>query len=304
MTRMLRTVAFLLLALAALSAAASIQLDIPTRKQWNNRNGYCGECCVQQAALYFGTYVSQYRVRQIIDPTQKQDVWIPEHAKPVFAALRLTYVRWKSSQPVPQYQPYLVWIKGHLQQGHPVIFDVFVQGMDDPAYDHIMLATGFTSADTTAYHASDRLVFHDNYWDQRYSRLFGTLYDTRDMTGNGDVYEYCIPRDVDRGCAVTGIRDDSGKTKRVIVKVDRWSEPNVTKGIPPVTLNATLTMYGLTAGASYALLRYDDYTKVPTDNYLSSAYSKKTVFVAAGSEKTLSDQFLSDGLAIYRCVPN
>ena len=100
----------LMVALAALSAAASVRLDIPPRRQWDNRNGYCGECCVQQAALFYGAYVSQYRVRAIVDPTQAQDVWIPEHARRVFAALRLTYVRWNSDQAQPQYKAHLVWI--------------------------------------------------------------------------------------------------------------------------------------------------------------------------------------------------
>lgn len=303
MNRLRRVGLSLVLALAALSAAASIQLDIPPRKQWDNKNGYCGECCIQQAALYFGAYISQYRAREIIDPTQRQDVWVPENSGPIFDALRLNVENWNSNRAQPQYKSYLVWIKGHLQQGHPVLFDVFVQEGEEPTYDHIMLATGFTSADTTAYHSSDRLIFNDNYWTSPYNRLFGSLPDTRSMSGNGAVYEYCIPRNIDYGAAVTGIKDSSGKARRVIVKVNRWSEPNVGKGVPPVLLTATVKVYGLTVGKSYALLRYDDYRQVPTSNYLSSAYTAKTVFKAAKSGQIFSDQFMSDDCVIYRCVP-
>jgi len=78
------------MALAALWARASLQLDIPPRAQWQNNNGYCGECSIQQCALYFGVYVSQFRAREIIDPTQEQDVLIPRNSGRVFDALRLT----------------------------------------------------------------------------------------------------------------------------------------------------------------------------------------------------------------------
>ncbi len=303
MKRSVGTAFGLVLALTAFSAAASIQLNIPPRKQWDNNQGYCGECSIQQIALYFGTYISQYRAREIIDPTQQQDVWVPENSGPIFKALRLKCEIWDSTRMKPQYKAYLVWAKGHLQQGHPVIIDVFVQGGGDLTYDHIVPATGFSSVDATTYHANDRLIFNDNYWGQPYNRLFGSMYDTRAMTGNGNVYEYCIPRDVDYGCAVTGVKDSSGTTKPVSLTVDRWSEPNISKGAKPVVMTAKVKVRALTVGTSYALLRYDDYHKVPIDHYLTSSFSRKTVFKATGTSQSFSDQFMSDRVVIYRCVP-
>jgi hypothetical protein len=280
-----------------------MQLDLPPRRQWDNNNGYCGETSIQQAALYFGTYISQYRAREIIDPTQQQDVWVPDNSGPIFAALGLSYSTWDSNQSTPQYQAYLVWIKSHLQQGHPVIFDVFVQGESDPAYDHIMIASGFTSTDTTTYHTTDTLTFNDNYETTPYTRTFGSLWDTRAMSGNGAVYEYCIPRDTDYGAAVTGIKDSSGTALPVSLKVNRWNEPNISQGASPVTLMATVRVSSVTAGQSYALLRYDDYHNVPTNNYLTSAYTTCTVFTATGGTYTRADEFMSDRIVIYRCVP-
>lgn len=288
---------------AGLWAHASIQLNIPPREQWDNNNGYCGECSIQQCALFFGTYISQYNAREIIDPTQQQDVWVPDNSGPIFDALRLNYVAWNSNQATPQYQNYLVWTKSHLQQKHPVIIDVYVQGESDPDYDHIIPATGFTSVDTNTYHATDTLVFNDNYATTPYTRTFGTLYDTRAMTGNGAIYEYCIPRDTDYGCAVTGIKDSSGTTLPVYLGVDRWNEPNISQGKSPVQMNATIQISALTTGTAYVLLRYNDYHNVPTNNYLSSAYNSSTTFVATNSTQTLFDKFMSDGTVIYRCVP-
>jgi hypothetical protein len=297
-----RTVS-LALAVVSISAFASIRLDIPPRKQWTNKSGYCGEVCIQQIALYYGAYISQYRIREIIDPTQAQDVWVPENSGPIFKALKFATRTWDSTLATPQYKAYLVWIKGHLQQGHPVIFDVFVQGESDPAYDHIMLATGFTAANAAAYDPADSLIFTDGYWSRPYSRLFGSLHDTRAMSGNGAVYEYCIPKRVDRGCAVLGFKDLSGTALPVSMKIDRWDEPNVTQGAWPAELNATIRVGGLKAGNSYALLRYDDYRRVPKNNYLASAFDRKTVFTASSGSASFSDTVRSDGMAIYRCVP-
>jgi len=294
----------LLWAFAVPAARASIQLDIPPRLQWDNNNGYCGECSIQQIALFFGTYISQYRARAIIDTTQQQDVWVPENSGPIFDALRLAYEAWDTTRPTPQCQPYLVWAKAHLQQGHPVIVDVFVQGESDPAYDHIIPATGFTSVDVTTYHSTDTLVFNDNYASAPYTRTFGSLDDTRAMSGNGAIYEYCIPRISDYGCAVTGIKDDSGTARPVSLKIDRWNEPNISQGASPVQMNATIQVSGLSVGSQYVLLRYNAYQNVPTNNYLSSAYSAATAFVATGSVRTFTDSFMSDATVIYRCVPS
>ena len=290
-------------AVAGLSTHASVDLDIPPRAQWGNNSGYCGECSIQQIALYYGSYISQYRARQIIDPTQIQDALVPANSGPIFDAMRLNYVAWNSNLNAPQYQNYLVWAKSHLAQRHPVIMDVYAQWGSDPDYDHIVPVTGFASADTNAFHAADTLVFHDNYSATPFTRTFGSLYDTRALNGNGATYEYCLPRDIDYGCAVTGINDQSGAALPVSLKVDRWDEPNISLGEAPVKMNATIQVSSLAAGSAYVLLRYDDYHNVPTSNYLTSAYTTATTFVATNNTQTLSDHFMSDGTVIYRCVP-
>lgn len=289
--------------LGAPPVSASVQHDIPPRAQWDDNNGYCGECSIQSIALFFGAYISQYRAREIIDPTQQQDVWVPENSGPIFDALRLNYQTWNSGLATPQYQAYLIWAKTHLQQGHPVIIDVFVKGETSSDYDHIMPATGFTSSTTNTYITSDTLVFNDNYMSTAYTRTFGSLWDTRSMSGNGATYEYCIPRDTDYGCAVTGVKDTSGTLLPVSLKLNRWDEPNLIQGKAPATLTATVRVRSLTTGSSYALLRYNTTSAVPTSGYLSSAYSAMTVFTATNTSHNLADTFLSDKIVIYRCVP-
>ena len=288
-------------------AAASVQLDIPPRLQWDNNNGYCGECSIQQIALYYGTYVSQYRAREIIDPTQHQDIWVPENSSPVFDALRLNYVAWNSGQAAPQYQSFLVWVKSQLQQKHPVVMGFFAQNNSDEAvtnnYDHIVPVTGFSSLDTNGYHSGDTLVFNDNYASAPVIRAFSTLEDNRDMKGNGNDFRFCLPRLIDSGCAVTGIKDASSTALPVSLKVDQWNEPNISQGLAAIPLTATIQVSSLTAGTAYVLLRYNDYHNVPTNDFLTSAFSSATRFVATNSTQAMSDQFRSDATVIYRCVP-
>jgi hypothetical protein len=123
------------------------------------------------------------------------------------------------------------------------------------------------------------------------------------MNGNGATYTYCLPRNVDYGCAVTGIKDDSGTALPVDVAVDQWNEPNLVLSAAPVPMNAVVTIRSLTAGSTYVLLRYNSYQTVPTNNYLASSYSKTTYFSATGATHAINDTFMSDATVIYRCIP-
>ncbi|QHI72349.1 hypothetical protein [Aminipila terrae] len=55
-------------------------------------------------------------------------------------------------------------------------------------------------------------------------------------------------------------------------------------------------------GEKYVLLKYTDYTKVPDSNFINSKADTVKAFSATGSSITLSDSFMSDTLAVYRCV--
>jgi hypothetical protein len=82
-------------------ALASVQFDIPPRLQWDDNSGYCGEVSIGSIALFYGTHISQYRVRAIIDPTQQQDTLVPYNSGPIFDAFRLNYEAWNSNSATP-----------------------------------------------------------------------------------------------------------------------------------------------------------------------------------------------------------
>lgn len=54
------------------TSAYSVQLDMPSRLQWEEYNGYCGETSVQMAALYNGAWISQYAARAAGGGTQRK----------------------------------------------------------------------------------------------------------------------------------------------------------------------------------------------------------------------------------------
>jgi hypothetical protein len=281
-----------------------VRLPIPPRIQWEELSGYCGECSIQQSALYYGSYVSQYACRSIINPNQKRQYLVGVHESKVLPALRLTYSLFDHSKVTqPEYQGYFLWVKQQLNMKRPVMIVCFVSDLQDPQYDHIMLATGFTSIDSTAYHASDKLYFNDNFKTTVVDRSASMLNDNREMLANGSLFDFCVPTDIDYGCAITGIQDSSGAALPVRMELNRNDEPNLIQKKAPVNLSAVLTVSNMQVGKSYALYRYNNYLDVPVRNYASSKYSSVVKFVPKQTTQTFPATILSNGVAIFRCLP-
>jgi len=293
-------------ALPTMAQAATLvsQLPIPSRLQWEELDGYCGECSIQQAALYFGTYVSQYACRGIINTNQLSQLLVAVNAQKVLTALRLTSTEFDYNRTAsPQFLPWFGWVKQHLYLKHPVMIVAYVRGLSDPDYDHIMLATGFTSTDSTTYRATDLLCFNDCFDPLVKTRVASTLNDNRKMRVNGAKYPFCIPTTTCYGCAITGIQDTSLAALPVQVILNTWSEPDIIAGAKPATLNATVSISGLTIGKSYSLYRYNDYRTVPTTNYTKSVYSSVVQFVANSTAATYPVLIPSNSVAVFRCLP-
>lgn len=273
-------------------------LDIPPRLQWENNNGYCGEASIQTAALYYGTYISQNLAREIAG----EELIVSENDDELLDALKLNYDEWDWNASTPQYKDYLIWAKKHLSKGHPVIMTVYVNGMDDPDYDHIVPAVGYKSADITSFNKNDELIFNDLFQKTPFVRTFDSIWDDRSMQRNDSKYEYCIPKDVEYGVAITGVADNNNETVPVSLSIDAWDEPNVTAGENPREVHATIKISSLTEGMNYVMLKYTDYGKVPDQDFLNSQADQIKAFTATGSSVTFRDSFMSNTLAVYRCV--
>lgn len=150
-------------------------------------------------------------------------------------------------------------------------------------------------------------------------RSFASLPDDKHMEGNcakaipqygSNEFYPCVPSDgPDWGFAITGVVEQmTSKTLPLFLAVDRFDEPDMNNPFEkPAKLTGTVTVTGLTGGGAYSILRWDNYTKVPTSTeYLDSSYDYKHDFVAP----TNSDSYqfhdpvpiLSDGASYYRCI--
>lgn len=287
------------------SVGTTVALNIPAREQWPNGGGYCGETSIQSIALFYGAWISQAVVRDVAGG----EVLLGVNDAKALDALHFAHASFSSTASQPQYQGFMQWMKGELALGVPCIYGVYLtDGTNDPDYDHIMPATGVEFLSLATYDPNDRLTFNDNFGD-RLTRDFGTLSGTRASCAFSSTQGGCVPLGVDFGIAVTGIVDAQHVTLPVSVSVPLGTEPNVSKGANASPMTATVTVSRLTVGGHYALLRYDDRTKVPTNasaaEFLASGFTHRTDFTAAQATWTLQDPstFASDGAVYYRCVP-
>jgi len=292
---------FSLLLLCCLKASAQTTtlLAIKPRLQWPNANGYCGETSIQMCGLYYGNYISQTLCRTVAGG----EVLIDVNDTAALAAFSFTYREWDPSATIPQYMNYLNWVKQYLQKKQPVIITVYIKGLSDPDYDHIIPAIGYSAPSVSTYSGTDALTYNSCFDTTSFTRAFSTLYDTRSMNGNGATYDYCIPKNVNYGVAVTGIKDPGRKTKPVHIVLDSLDEPNVSLGASPRIVKAWITADSLTPGSAYALLRYNNYQTVPYTGFSPSTASATVYFTAAGTQVTVKDSFLSNTGVFYRCIP-
>jgi hypothetical protein len=123
------------------------------------------------------------------------------------------------------------------------------------------------------------------------------------VANNSAPFTYYIPQNVDYGVAVTGIKDPAKVTRPVHINLDSIEEPNVSLGVPACLFTATITADSLTAGQTYALLRYNNYLNVPSTGFNPIGANTVVYFTATSVTKTFTDYFMSDSAVFYRCIP-
>lgn len=288
-----------LLSVKQINAQVSCMLNIKPRIQWPNNDGYCGENSIQACGLYYGNYISEGLCRTVAGG----ELLLYVNDTTALEAFSFTYKEWNPNANTPQYTTYLNWVKQYLYNKQPVIIAVYVSGMTDPDYDHIIPAIGFKATSVNTYSATDSLTYNSNFDTVPFTRVFSTLYATRAQAGNSAFFPYYIPKDVDYAVAVTGNKDPNHLTKPVHIDLDSNDEPNVSLGANPCVLKATITADSLTPGQSYALLRYNNYQTVPSLSFSPAGASSVVYFTATATTKILADTFMSNTAVFYRCVP-
>lgn len=297
----MRKILLLLFSICFVDAYSQIstRLAIPPRLQWPNNDGYCGENSIQMCGLYYGNYISEGMCRRVAGG----ELLIYVNDTIALNAFSFTYSEWDPNAATPQYKNYLDWVKGFLYNKQPVIITVYVSGGTDPDYDHIIPAIGFYGKSVNTYTSTDSLTYNTNFDTVPFTTEFSAIYATRAGAGNSAPNPYYIPENTDYGVAVTGIKDPGKVTRPVHITLDSNEEPNVSLGVPPCILRATITCDSLTIGKSYALLRYNEYVKVPSTGFTPSGANSAVYFTASAITHTVIDSFMSDTAVFYRCIP-
>lgn len=293
-------------------------LDLPPRLMWgwgDGLSGYCGSASIQTAALYYGNWLTQDAIRGTTGGhSAKDQVLLGVNAEAAASKMHLNITAWDFNRAQPQADAFLKWSKEGLSAGEPIIFGVFMVGDDDGDYDHIVPMVGFDA---------DTIYFNDLHANQTTSKKIAQLVTSRKgcnrkgvtsmrryhSVQDGSVqFEYCLPKQVDYGMRVHGIVDGGGETLPAKLIMGSWYEPDYSSEDQlhetPVTLGATLRISGLTAGETYAVLRYDSADVVPKSDFLAGAYVDKQTFSASNSEHEMQVSFQSDSTTFYRCVRN
>ena len=299
-------------------------LRLPTRLQWTNAGGFCGETSAQTLALYHGAWVSQgaWRLAGGGGLSVYGQLLIGVSLEGVLTKMGLNHTSWNYFNAAePQYGGFTRWVGAQLAGGASgVIMGVYVtDGNDDPNYDHIVPAVGLSPASSPGGAA---LTYFDLYNLAPQVRPLSSLGASRASCRRSLDAGGCLPAGVDYGTAVTGVLDGTKQMPRVRLAVDRVDEPNWSPVDPsdpdeyrsapekPVALHGTVTVSGLTKGVSYRLMRFASAAKVPkagatAAQYLAAAYVARVDFTAAGPTWTYTDPqtILSSSTVFYRCVP-
>lgn len=289
-------------------------VDISSRLQWNENNGYCGEVSLISAGLYYGQYLSQYDARSLACNGGSQtgnQLLLGINDQVAATAMRLQAEERQEST------GFLDWVSGHTDQGHPVAIGVYTNeylfyGDTDPSagdkqYDHIVPVLNVGSESITF---SDNGLWSDPVPYYIFTYPSSSFSATREQANNPNGPIYSLPSLSTYGIAITGVSDDNKETVPVRVT------PNYNYEFPeiadksntrpsPMPLTLQITILNLESGVNYTLYRFNDFAKVPTSNFNAHAVDAVQhwpITISAGTTYTLTDTTLSDTSAIYRCV--
>lgn len=331
-----------LLALGSISMIAGIvndnhEVNVPLRYQWNENNGYCGECCTIAAGLKFGQYFSQYDARAIADtqsPTSQPQVdcqlLLGVNDAYTASKMRLNSIEWDTSTQKST-NDFLVWVKEMISQGNPVSIGLYTNeylfygdtkpNAGQPDYDHIVSVTKIESKYSDGkYHEDDVIYFSDNaLWNPPpgppqyiFSATFGDIQKSRKQANakDGPIYSLCNNASVGNfGIAITGIMDTDKETFPVRVDTNvNYESPEIVDQSndrpAPMDLDLTVTVSGLTPGVKYILYRYDNEESVPTSNFNGNpGVESWPIEISSGSTFVHTQTIKSNEKAIYRAVP-
>lgn len=94
-----------------------------------------------------------------------------------------------------------------IEQGYPVITVGYEGKGENDEYDHIYLIVGVDSKNMAQYSDDDSLIYMDLFDEDYTVTKFGKVWDTKDMENNGKDLAFAIPKNVNYGIAIKGVKD-------------------------------------------------------------------------------------------------
>lgn len=311
-------------------------INIPPKYMWGWSTagiqivGYCGENAMQSAAEYYGNYFSQELVFRASGQTTTltggggtiagQQLLLGRNDDLVAAGLSLNYEQFDNTKATPQSTAFLAWVKTNIDLNRPVISGWFDPTLSDKDYDHIMPVVGYDSATpggpiTTLYYNS-LLYLHTN----KQTSFVQTREQCKATSGYKGA-EYCLPSVTNYGITIMGNKYPGQYFAQLSVPfanepdwgaVDGYYYKynlNVGNGKPisdPISFNANLNVYGLTAGQKYSCVRYDTVASLPVNcNFLFGPYAARYDFTAAAAVSVVAvTGLMSNGSYMFRCMAN
>ncbi len=320
------------------SAAYEKALDLPPRLQWNANYGYCGETSFVSAGLFYGQYCSQYTARSLASPGVPQSrassqLLLGVNDLSAAAAMRLEAEAWNTSRQKST-NDFLVWMKGKVTDGYPVILGVFANEYlfyrnrnpraGDPDYDHIVPVVRVRSSQplipkTQQFLPRDVLSFSDNgLWSPTrtppyiFTYVFSQFLKNRTQANAPRGPVYSLNNNAQNyGIAITGVADldDDTIPVRLVTSVNA-EIPAMKNGsnVPPApaSLKLTATVSIPDSTVPYTLYHYDNFADVPDSNFnLYAGNAVQSWYIPENSGKTFTVKLtiLSNQTAVFRAVP-
>ena len=293
-------------------------------------SGYCGSASVQTAGIFFGNWLSEDAIRgtsgghngnhQLLIAYDKDLSVKGTSVADACRALVMNCSMWDySSAPSPQHGAFVAWAAAAIGRGEPVIMGVYWGVESDDDYDHIVPMVGYdsdsssndssNSSSSSSSSSVSAVYFNDLHTNASLRAELPTFVTTRQGCNSAARFgpgAFCLPKRTNYGLAVRGNQDVRGVLLPTRLALDAWTEPDYSREdaqrAAPSLLGATVTVSGLAAGARYALLRFEDPAAVPHENFLNSAFSSKTEFVAAAGTWSQRATFMSNSTTFFRSV--
>lgn len=291
---------------AATHSSSNISTLPGPRFQWVQNDGYCGEVSTITAAMNFGSYLSQYDLREISaryknNAQTKGEYLLGVNDEYTAKALRLDSTSWNSK--TIDSKQFLVWVKQQFLSGNVVTIGVYTNEYlfygdtnataGDPEYDHIVTVYSIESDDpeSNEYLSNDTITFSDHgLWNPHgiqsnastaqyfFTYRFDDFQGSRSQANAKDGAVYTLPSassTQNYAIAHRGLMEESSSQHVLIpIRVEtsvNYESPEIGRHSnerPTAMSNVHLTVVvGPLDPGTYNLYRYDNEEKIPISEF-------------------------------------